>query len=156
MLLRCGCFTVNGKTCHYLECSKEQIGYTQWCSCLSSSGYCEPTLSNEIGTGYANTQAILNHPNHASATASNCAAKACAEYKTDTTTAGEWFLPSNNETAIINKGVTITSNENLWMSAASRDGDNSKARYGRISSNGFSSYDSQRNILRYFRAVRAF
>ena len=108
-------FTVNGKTCHYLECSKETIGLSVWCPC-TSSGWCNVTTSSVIGAGYANTQAILNHPNHASATAENCAAKLCANYSTSTTNAGEWFLPNTNEADKIYKGVSIISSESIWSS----------------------------------------
>ena len=149
-------FTVNGKTCHYLECSKEQLGTMTWCPCTSSSGYCEPTLSNEIGAGYANTQAILSHPNHASATASNCAAKACAEYSTDTTEKGEWFLPSQNEVLYIYRGISVASEEPLWMSQASSDGDNSKAGYIKVRSNGSTATRKSKNIVTGVRAMRAF
>ncbi len=108
-------FTVNGKTCHYLECSKETIGLSVWCPC-TSSGWCNVTTSSVIGAGYANTQAILDHPNHASATAADCAAKLCANYSTSTTNAGEWFLPNTNEADKIYKGVSIISSEEIWSS----------------------------------------
>ncbi|MDE7291166.1 MAG: autotransporter adhesin family protein [Treponemataceae bacterium] len=111
-------FTVNGKTCHYLECSKEQLGKMTWCPCFN----CEVSTSSVIGAGYANTQAILNHPNHASATATNCAAKACAEYSTSTTTAGEWFLPTTSELSRIVQNLVKgseklgTFNGHVWSS----------------------------------------
>lgn len=147
-------FTVNGKTCHYLECSKEQIGYTKWCPCTSSSGWCNVTTSAVIGAGYANTQAILNHPNHASATAANCAAKLCANYSTSTTNAGEWFLPSNNEANKIYKGVSIISSEDIWSSWSEFV---NTAYYVNLQSNASTATDkASKNLVTGVRAMRAF
>ena len=148
-------FTVNGKTCYYLECSKEQLGTMTWCPCFFS--YCDVTLSNDIGAGYANTQAILNHSKHASATATNCAAKACAEYGTGTPTAGEWFLPNQVEAAEINKGVALASDETLWLSQASSTISISDARFITLKSDSTNiPYNESKKKSLGVRAVRVF
>lgn len=146
-------FIVNGKTCHYLECSKESLGNIKWCPCTAISGWCDVTTSAVIGAGYENTQSILAHPNHASATAANCAAKACAEYSTSTTTAGEWFLPSNNETIKINKGVAIISSESIWSSWSEYS---NTAYCVNLQSNGSNSLNTVKSNARVVRAMRAF
>ena len=145
-------FTVNGKTCHYLECSKETIGLSLWCPCNLAAG-CSVTTSAVIGAGYANTQAILDHPNHASATAANCAAKLCANYSTSTTNAGEWFLPSNNEATRIYKGVSIISSEDIW---SSRSEFSNTAYCVNLQSTGASSVSTVKNTAYFVRAMRAF
>ena len=145
-------FTVNGKTCHYFECSKETIGLSVWCPC-TSSGWCNVTTSFVIGAGYANTQAILDHPNHASATAADCAAKLCANYSTSTTNVGEWFLPNNNEAYMIYKGVSIISSEDIW---SSQGGDANTAWSVKLRSTGSSSVGTIKNSACSVRAMRAF
>ena len=145
-------FTVNGKTCHYLECSKETIGLSLWCPCNLAAG-CSVTTSAVIGAGYANTQAILDHPNHASATAANCAAKLCANYSTSTTNAGEWFLPSNNEANRIYKGVSIISSEDIW---SSRSEFANTAYCVNLQSTGSAASGKSKNIVTGVRAMRAF
>ena len=145
-------FTVNGKTCHYFECSKETIGLSVWCPC-TSSGWCNVTTSFVIGAGYANTQAILDHPNHASATAADCAAKLCANYSTSTTNVGEWFLPNNNEAYKIYKGVSIISSEDIW---SSQGGDANTAWSVKLRSTGSSSVGTIKNSACSVRAMRAF
>ena len=145
-------FTVNGKTCHYFECSKETIGLSVWCPC-TSSGWCNVTTSFVIGAGYANTQAILDHPNHASATAADCAAKLCANYSTSTTNAGEWFLPNTNEADKIYKGVSIISSEDIW---SSQGGDANTAWSVKLRSTGSSSVGTIKNSACSVRAMRAF
>ena len=145
-------FTVNGKTCHYFECSKETIGLSVWCPC-TSSGWCNVTTSFVIGAGYANTQAILDHPNHASATAADCAAKLCANYSTSTTNVGEWFLPNNNEAYMIYKGVSIISSEDIW---SSQGGDANTAWSVKLRSTGSGSVGTIKNSACSVRAMRAF
>ncbi|MDE6244131.1 MAG: hypothetical protein K2M50_00565 [Treponemataceae bacterium] len=145
-------FTVNGKTCHYLECSKETIGLSVWCPC-TSSGWCNVTTSSVIGAGYANTQAILDHPNHASATAADCAAKLCANYSTSTTNAGEWFLPNTNEADKIYKGVSIISSEEIW---SSQNVDAKLAWSVNLRSTDSSSGGTIKNYACSVRAMRAF
>lgn len=147
-------FTVNGKTCHYLECSKESLGNIRWCPCTGGiSGYCAVTTSGDIGAGYANTQAILAHSKHASVTASNCAAKACAEYSTSTTEAGEWFLPNNNEALEINKGGVIHFSVTIW---SSKSNSSSSAYYFKLSLNDANSNSTGKGAAHGVFAMRAF
>ena len=121
-----------------------------WCPCTSVSGWCNVTTAQNFGAGYANTQAILNHPNHASATATNCAAKACAEYKTATTTAGEWFLPNYNDATRIYLRGTFT--EIIWTS----ENNNIMGGCIEIKLNGCGGSQMGKNVNVGVRAVRAF
>ena len=96
--------------CHYLECSPVELGSIPWCSCSfspfrkneKSYKYCYVSTDKGIGTGKKNTINIIaaNHP-RAPVGISSCAAKACANYSTEKTKAGEWYLPSKDELNLI-------------------------------------------------------
>jgi len=83
-------FNVTGLgTCHYLEAAPDDQGYSLvW----ASSGYFETYITGTgtvIGTGKANTAAILAVDKYAPA------AKACADYRGGGK--DDWFLPSKDE-----------------------------------------------------------
>ena len=131
-------FIVNGKNCHYLECSKDSLGSMAW-SPTNNTMY----TPDGIGNGYSNTQTILIA--YPSATT---AAKACAVYSTSTTTAGEWFLPSRQEAYKIYNIEGITGD--LWTSISI---DSSQAYC--VGNASFSKYSDKKSSINV-RAVRAF
>lgn len=101
------------KFCHYLEVSPVEFVCKTWCDCIGNSRdpfgtpthytyyMCNTETNEGLGSGKKNTQAILaNH--HESA------AKICAEYFTETTIPGEWFLPSKIELDFLYKNLIET------------------------------------------------
>ena len=89
---------------NYLEVSKTEVARVAWCPCRND--YCSINTVDSIGMGKMNTYKILNtkHYNE-TLSATNCAAKACAEYSTAQTSKGEWFLPSKDELNILYKNL---------------------------------------------------
>lgn len=111
------------KACHYLEVSKDEIGIIVWCS-DSGNGNCRPMTEYGLGYGLLNTFNIVISKHRKPLTASDCAAYACAQYKTDSTNAGEWFLPSRDELNLLYKNFgrqilqgTSTGYSGLWSSS---------------------------------------
>lgn len=148
-------FAVNGRKCHYLECSKDVIGITAWCTCKNP--YCKIPTKDNIGAGYTNTQKILGTKHFVKKvklSAENCAAKACAEYKTATTEAGEWFLPSKDELDKMYENLDTEKISNTsWYWSSSQN------VYGYALSQGFGNGECEytfKNIVYCVRAVRAF
>ncbi|MCL1813807.1 MAG: hypothetical protein FWG29_09855, partial [Treponema sp.] len=91
-----GGFTVTGTgsfTAHYLEAAPANMATNlKWCS-HTGVPWCDVTTGTAIGTGKANTAAIIAA--HSGDTVANNAAKACAEYSNNGKT--DWFLPSKDE-----------------------------------------------------------
>jgi len=86
-------FTVTGVgefTAYYLEAAEDNLGSRQWSSTNQNVTGADGTA---IGTGKANTAAILT--THSSAQASSNAAKAASEHNGGGK--NDWFLPSINE-----------------------------------------------------------
>ena len=78
------------KRVQYLEVSQEDLGRVPWCGC-SFRNSCN--IQDTTYFGIINTFTIINiHGNN-----SNYAALLCSQYKTDTTKAGDWWLPSMSE-----------------------------------------------------------
>lgn len=114
--------------CHYLECSPTELGSITWCPCPYSTKkdykYCSVNTNTGIGTGKKNTINIIAASHlGGSVSISNCAAKACANYSTGTTKAGEWYLPSEMELDLIYKNLVkqgiINSTAWHWSSSQS-------------------------------------
>lgn len=114
------------RICHYLECSTVELGIIPWCPCENARKNCNVSMKDGIigaGVGKLNTKYILNATHHRtnSLTPSNCAAKACSVYSTETTKAGEWYLPSAFELDLIYKNLKksgiITSDSWHWSSS---------------------------------------
>jgi len=134
----------------YLEAAPTDIAYVSWCndmtnSILGAAGW----AANAVGRGRANTNAML-------AICSTGAAVEADNYKTPTTHAGDWFLPSEGElmlmyTNLRQAGVGGFTYNNYWSSTEL------VSIYA-----GFQSFDSgvqSANIRSYaqpVRAVRAF
>lgn len=97
--------------CNYLEVSKIEVARVTWCPCeLDWSGIntCSINTVDSIGMGKMNTYKILDAKHYGETlSATNCAAKACAEYSTAQTKKGEWFLPSKDELNILCKNLGI-------------------------------------------------
>lgn len=153
-------FTVNGKECHYLECSRNEISKSiTWCPCVFDTNYCSVWNTLKIGGGYECTQAILSTNHRGGAlTSLNCAAKACAEYKTATTVAGEWYLPNIDELNEIYK--VLVKDKNIIISTQEHW---SSSQYNTVQWNAWSQNfgDGIQNKIskdntRCVRAVRAF
>ena len=150
------------RLCHYLECSPVELGLIPWCPCGANGNRCKVWYGNGIvgvGIGKVNTKHILNTNHATSVTPSNCAAKACSVYATETTKVGEWYLPSSMELNLIYKNLRksekITSDSWHWTS----DSDSNEYVSRNASSQRFSD-GKQNNYYKnnYFvvRAVRAF
>ena len=74
--------------CHYLEMSTINLGESKWGDSVDG------TIS-ELGYGKSNTYKMVSRMRKPSV--KNSAAYRCIQYKTETSKAGEWFLPNNEE-----------------------------------------------------------
>lgn len=142
--------------CHYLECSPDEVGdRATWCPCTQKT-WCSVETNDAIGAGKKNTENILsvNHSGKA-LYAFNCAAKACAEYSTKTTKAGEWYLPSKVELNLIytnlRKSGKVVSDRWHWSSSQGKYNTAWVQRF----SDGSQGYSNKVNS-HCDRAVRAF
>ena len=152
--------------CHYLECSPDLVASSvSWCPCPKKTP-CFVSTGDGIGAGKKNTEKILSEK-HSGKTldASNCAAKACAEYSTKTTKKGEWYLPSILELElmyetlqksgkIINDRWHLSSSQCFWVGYIIQDRVLGRWFKDNVSSFGSTTKDSSSNIG--VRAVRAF
>ncbi|MBP5706725.1 MAG: hypothetical protein J6W76_05535 [Spirochaetales bacterium] len=97
-------FTLKGspEVYHYMECSGILSKSVSWCSQQAYSLCCEIDTAEDIGSGKANTETILGG-NHSGGelNENNCAAMVCHNYSTETTKAGDWWLPSKDELGLI-------------------------------------------------------
>lgn len=150
------------KVCHYLEVSKEELGRIRWCPDYGDVG-CRPLTEYGLGYGMLNTFNIVISKHRKTLTESNCAAYACAQYKTDTTNTGEWFLPSREELLMlyVNFGRQIlqgTSTGYSWLlssSLISGEEDLNGRVVAQRFDNGIQGW-SWKNTMCCVRAVRAF
>ncbi|MBD5440752.1 MAG: hypothetical protein HDR33_07005 [Treponema sp.] len=159
------------KVCHYLEVSKDEIGIIRWCPDRSNGG-CRPLTEYGLGYGLLNTYNIVISKHKKPLTEKNCAAYACAQYKTDSTNAGEWFLPSMRELELLyeNFGRQIlqsTTNGYSWLWSSSlvsgQEKNNGYPVEQRFSS-GYQSFNGKQGVddgcygynVTCVRAVRAF
>lgn len=142
--------------CHYLEMSKNTLGVAKW---FPSMLYISTQTQTELGYGKSNTYKIVNTKSKTK-TVSNCAAYMCYIYKTSTTNAGDWFLPSKDELDILYKNmkdrVLADSTVRVLWSSSSSSSDYAWYQNfsdGRQNSN----YDGLTNKNTYsVRAIRAF
>lgn len=153
------------KKCHYLEVSKEELGVLPLCTCGGES-YCKPTTSWGLGCGKSNTYKIVNAGHSGGTlTAKNSAARACFDYKTPTSSRGEWFLPSMEELCYLHSNLSNEiiggKTEDFWYWSSSRE--LVYGRYDRATSYwwciNFLSRDFSTSIshgIQSVRAVRAF
>ena len=132
--------------CHYLEMSKTNLGKSYW-------GEFTSNLQDSLGYGKSNTYKIVNRMTNSSSTPTveNCAAYRCTQYKTETSKAGEWFLP-NTEEAILMMVTQLArlnaeSTSDYWTSSEN-------IRFSTEVWIGISNY--QVNWTNSVRAVRAF
>lgn len=114
------------KICHYLEVSAEDLGQATW---FPTSAVDMPSSKYGIGEGKAATNEILALVKKSDLTAENCAAYACSKYRTSTTKAGDWFLPTSDEIRQLFKNLSpekihIENAEFYWSSSIE---DNNKA-----------------------------
>ena len=147
--------------CHYLECSPDIVGdRATWCSC-SSKPWCNVKTYNDIGMGKQNTVNIVSASHSGGALyAFNCAAKACLEYSTEKTKAGDWFLPNKAELNLIYVNLVKTGiiKSDRWHWSSSQNHSNSA--WGQRFSDGaqynYSNLDNYKPDSNCVRAVRAF
>ncbi|MDR0389612.1 MAG: hypothetical protein LBH73_06035, partial [Spirochaetaceae bacterium] len=85
-------FYVNGELCHYLEAGPD-LGTAQW----GLDGIYTGTYNYGIGSGYANTQAILAALNRAGELSDTPSNKKAAQLAADYNGGGGWFLPGADE-----------------------------------------------------------
>lgn len=150
------------KICHYLEVSKDEVGIIAWCPDSKNEG-CRPVTNYGLGYGLFNTYNIMISKHKESLTAKNCAAYVCAQYKTDSTNAGEWFLPSRDELSLLYKNfgrqiLQGTSTGYFWLwSSSLRSGEKENNGYPIVQrfSDGRQDNSNETNKL-CVRAVRAF
>lgn len=87
--------------CHYLECLPAELRGIAWCPC-GSSALCNIETQDGVGAGKLNTSRIVKAVHSGGpCTSLNCAAYACSRYFTETTTPGDWYLPSKEELELI-------------------------------------------------------
>ncbi|MBD5438845.1 MAG: hypothetical protein HDR37_09850 [Treponema sp.] len=154
--------------CHYLECSPVELGNMSWCPCPYSNRhafhYCSVTTNTGIGTGKKNTLNIIAKSHiGGSISISNCAAKACANYSTEKTKAGEWYLPSKDELNLIYVNLIKTGiiKSDKWYWSSSQHDKSSIYFFGmhgalkQLFSNGYQDYHTK-DTNYCVRAVRAF
>ena len=155
--------TASPRLCHYLECSSVELGLIPWCPCENGKS-CNVYMSvGTVGAGVGKlfTNSILNAKQHTavSLTPSNCAAKACAVYATETTKAGEWYLPSDFELDLMYKNLRksgkITS-DSWHLSSSQYYYAYSYSAIARSFSNGGSDSNTSKGYRAVVRAVRAF
>ena len=145
--------------CHYLECSPVELKCMEWCPCpyrgKKNDYYCSVHTNTGIGTGKKNTLNIIatNHPG-GSISISNCAAKACANYSTEKTKTGEWYLPSKDELNLIYVNLIKTGiiKSDAWHWSSSQNND--KYAWIQRFSDGYQIYGKLNSGC--VRAVRAF
>ncbi len=150
------------KVCHYLEVSKNELGIIRWCPDKSNVG-CRPMTEYGVGYGMMNTFNIVISKHKKTLTASDCAAYACVQYNTNTTNAGEWFLPSRDELDLLYKNFgrqilqgTSTGYTYLWSSSL-RSGEKENNGYPLCQRfSGGLQYYSNKLYSYVVRAVRAF
>ena len=91
------------KVCHYLEMSKNTLGGSNW-----FPEYGRKNTHTGLGYGKSNTYKILHTSTSESLTNENCAAYKCSQYYTESTRAGDWFLPSKDELDLMYKSQKMT------------------------------------------------
>lgn len=152
--------TASPRLCHYLECSPVELGLIPWCPC-GTSKWCDVYMGDGTrgaGVGKLNANRILNVTHEKPLTPQNCAAKACSVYSTETTKAGEWYLPSITEVNLIynnlRKSGKITSDSVHWSSGSTNGYGHWEAASERFSNGDKGSYQKDNYFV--VRAVRAF
>ncbi|MCL1834521.1 MAG: hypothetical protein FWG49_08485 [Leptospirales bacterium] len=99
--------TSTGETCHFLEVARDDIS-DRWASSSTLANIFVST-SDDLGTGRANTDAILKVDPDAPA------AKFCKGYGTS----GDWFLPSSDELVFLffEKDAVGSLTSSYWSSS---------------------------------------
>ena len=140
---------------HYLECSPTELGTTGWCPC-EKNHWCDVETMDGAGTGSFNAAHIIGSAHYHAITSANCAAYACSQYATETTDAGEWYLPSKFELNLIYKNLRISGkisgDARYWSSSQCDSGYAWTQRFR----DGFQDYANLKYDSRYVRAVHAF
>jgi hypothetical protein len=136
-------FFAGSSLCHYLEAAPvDTSGYIAW----GLSGTTVGGTGTAIGTGWANTAAIL------AADADAPAAKACADYSSNSL--DDWFLPSKDKLNVLYQNKTAISGLGTSYYWSSTEYDSNDAWIQRFS-DGY-----QANVGKTYsdcvRAVRAF
>ena len=149
--------TASPRLCHYLECSSVELGLIPWFPCVSNK-WCDVYMgdgTSGAGVGRLNTNRILNATHEKPLSPQNCAVKACSVYSTETTKAGEWYLPSSFELELMYKNLRksgkITSDSVHWSSSQG----SSNGAYCIVFSNGSRHFYGKSDCF-IVRAVRAF
>ena len=153
--------TASPRLCHYLECSPVELGLIPWCPCEKNCNVYMSVGTIGAGVGKLFTNSILSANQHStvSLTPQNCAAKACSIYSTETTKAGDWYLPSDFELNLIytnlRKSGKITSDS--WHLSSSQY--NNWGDYNAIAqrfSDGGKDTKTSKGYRGVTRAIRAF
>ena len=135
--------------CHYLEMSKIILGESKWGDNMSN-------MQEVLGYGKSNTYRIIKAKGYPSV--KNCAAYRCAQYKTETSKTGEWFLPNKEEAKL----MRATQSARLISEAYSYWTSNEYYFFSEYNDSDFAQiddryyYSSSRSVFRSVRAVRAF
>jgi hypothetical protein len=137
-------FSSNSVTCHYLEAAPADMGTDlAWADSHKTTSI-SGTAGTAIGTGAANTAAIL------AADVNAPAAKTCADYTSNGKS--DWFLPSKDELNEMYLKKTQTSISGIYWSSSQSSAD--AASVQRTDNGGQFGYDKA--TATKVRAVRAF
>ena len=159
-------FTPKGMeaVCHYMECSVVLSDAVSWCSQQPYTLCCELGTSDNFGSGRQNTANILRISHSGGElTAANCAALVCYNYSTETTQAGDWWLPSTDElnliyTNLVQKGfpfdVRSESNDSGWYWSSSQSAEAPNKAWGQGFASGSQDFGNKNDKIAVI-AVRA-
>lgn len=133
--------------CHYLEMSKTNLGKSYWGDLEVYYG----ALHEKLGYGKSNTYHMIKAMKRPSV--KKCAAYRCTQYKTETSSVGEWFLPNFEEAKLMiatqSERLDAESTTYYWTSDQYAFRGENPIYYTIM-------YESEHNISYSVRAVRAF
>jgi len=138
--------------CYYFEMSRETLGLSKWTPDNSTV-----KTQDGLGCGKANTYNILHVNSSKILTDDNCAAYRANRYSTSSTKAGEWWLPSKAELALMfqnQKDIILGTCKDKYHWSSSESGSD-KAWLQHFSTGSQYSYFKTKS-MDSVRAVRAF
>ena len=139
------------KRCHYLEMSKACLGESKRGEYVS-----EHYLKSDLGYGKSNTYKIYQSTKYTwYPTLSNCAAYRCMKYRTNTSQAGEWFLPNYEEAKLMIEAQSerlVAEGRSKYITSDYYTFTGYMGKYHKTLDDSYCSRDSRYSV----RAIRAF